>query len=436
VTGRLTITTARALDDCFLRDYPREAARELEVLPVEQGGEVLARQPLAVLVRIWEHLLPEAGERLLPELGEDRAAELLAELEPATAAKVLIRLQPGRRDAYLGRLAKATANELRRLLDYPADAAGALMDPRPAVFRGEQTADEALQALRSRRRGAVRSVFLVDESNRLRAAVDIQELALADAGRALEELARPVPVTVNALDPREVVTDTLEQHRLEELAVVDIHHRLVGVIHARALMRALQVETSADVQTMVGVSKDERALSAVGFSVRKRLPWMQINLATAFVAAAVVGLFEATIAEFTALAVLLPVVAGQSGNAGAQALAVTMRGLALREISLRQWIRVMFKELRVGFFNGIAVALTTAAAVYLWSGSVGLGMVIAIAMVISMTIACVSGALVPLALIRLGQDPAQSSSIVLTTITDVAGFMSFLGIATALAALL
>jgi magnesium transporter len=187
---------------------------------------------------------------------------------------------------------------------------------------------------------------------------------------------------------------------------------------------------------MVGVSREERALSSVGFAVRKRLPWLQINLATAFLAAAVVGLFEATIAQFTALAVLLPVVAGQSGNTGAQALAVTMRGLTLHEISLREWLRVVVKESSVGMLNGVAVAVVTMAGVYLWSGSSGLSLVIGVAMVLSMTIAGIAGAGVPLVLRALGQDPAQSSSIVLTTVTDVMGFLSFLGLASAFSAVL
>ena len=192
----------------------------------------------------------------------------------------------------------------------------------------------------------------------------------------------------------------------------------------------------ADMQTMVGASKDERALSSPLFAVRKRLPWLQINLLTAFMAAAVVGLFEGTIAKFTALAVLLPVVAGQSGNAGAQALAVTMRGLALREISIRQWARVTIKEVNVGLINGIAVAITCGLGVYIWSGSFGLVIVIAISMVMAMVAAGFAGAVVPIVLTRLGQDPAQSSSIVLTTVTDIAGFFSFLGIATLLSSML
>jgi magnesium transporter len=187
---------------------------------------------------------------------------------------------------------------------------------------------------------------------------------------------------------------------------------------------------------MVGASREERALSRVSFAVRKRLPWLEINLATAFLAAAVVGLFEATIAQFTALAVLLPVVAGQSGNTGAQALAVTMRGLALREIRVRQWPQVTRKEASVALINGIAVAVTTSAGVLLWSASIGLALVIGTSMVLSMVAAGIAGVIVPTVLTASDQDPAQSSSIILTTVTDVVGFSSFLGIATLLSSML
>jgi magnesium transporter len=232
------------------------------------------------------------------------------------------------------------------------------------------------------------------------------------------------------------VVEQMTDRRLTSLPVVDFDGRLLGVIRHDMLVRAAQQDVAADIQAMVGASREERALSRVSFAVRKRLPWLEINLATAFLAAAVVGLFEATIARFTALAVLLPVVAGQSGNTGAQALAVTMRGLALREIRVSQWPRVARKEASVALINGIAVAATTSAGVFLWSGSGGLAIVIGLSMVLSMLAAGIAGVIVPTVLTSLGQDPAQSSSIVLTTVTDVVGFSSFLGIATVLAGML
>jgi magnesium transporter len=168
----------------------------------------------------------------------------------------------------------------------------------------------------------------------------------------------------------------------------------------------------------------------VSFAVRQRLPWLEINLATAFLAAFVVGIFEGTIAQFTALAVLLPVVAGQSGNSGMQALAVTMRGLALREVRLSHWPRLILKEAGVGIVNGLAVAATTMLGVYLWSQSLGLTLVIGSAMVMAMILAGLAGASIPLIMKAFGQDPAQSSSIILTTVTDCSSFLSFLGLAT------
>jgi len=229
------------------------------------------------------------------------------------------------------------------------------------------------------------------------------------------------------------VAAVIDAQRVTSMPVVDINNRPVGLLSHGALARVAEQDVATDMQRMVGVSREERALSSVGFAVRKRLPWLQINLVTAFVAAAVVGLFEDTIAKFTALAVLLPVVAGQSGNTGAQSLAVTMRGLTLHEISMRQWLPVVIKESSVGLLNGLAVAVVTMAGVWLWSGSVGLCVVIGLAMVMSMTIAGVAGAGVPLVLRAVGQDPAQSSSIVLTTVTDVMGFFSFLGLASLMA---
>jgi magnesium transporter len=235
---------------------------------------------------------------------------------------------------------------------------------------------------------------------------------------------------VNAIAPREEVVDIIEQYQLTDLPVIDAEDRLIGAVRYRNLMAAAEDEATVAMQTMVGVSKDERALSNVSFAVRKRLPWLHINLATAFLAAAVVGLFENTIAQYTALAVLLPVVAGQSGNTGAQALAVTMRGLALREIRVRQWPRVVFKEASAGFWNGVAIAATTSLGVWIWSGSEGLAGIIGVSMILSMVIAGIFGAAIPMLLTAARQDPAQSSSIVLTTVTDVTGFFSFLGIAT------
>jgi magnesium transporter len=346
------------------------------------------------------------------------AAELLHALEPEQRQRCLELMEPAARKLAEG------------LMGYAPDTAGRLMDPRVISFRSDMTVAEALSRMKSfKRPRALRELLLVDGEGRLTGRIEIQDLVIAPPEDVLKRIAKPVPVAVLDIAPKEEVVQRIEQYRVSVLPVVNVSSRLLGVIHYSALFAALQEDASLDIQTMVGAHKDERALSKVTFAVSKRLPWLQINLATAFLAASVVGLFEDMIAKFTALAVLLPVVAGQSGNAGAQALAVTMRALALREISVRQLPLVVLKEINVGVLNGLAIAVVTALGVYLWSGSAGLVMVISIAMVISMIAAGFSGALIPIVLSRLGFDPAQASSIVLTTVTDVVGFFSFLGIA-------
>ena len=311
------------------------------------------------------------------------------------------------------------------------------MDTQVVALRGGQTVAQAIERLRRRPHNMdVTDLKIIDEGNKLVSIVDIKDLILAKPEQILASLSHGVVTAVSPMDPTEEVVDRLDRYKLEELPVIDHEGVLLGVIRHSELIEAVKESASLDIQTMVGASKDERATSSIGFAFRKRMPWLQINLVTAFMAAAVVGLFENTIAQFTALAVLLPVVAGQSGNAGAQALAVTMRGLALREIRIVQWLKVTGKEVCVGLFNGIAIAIPCGVGVYLWSGQMGLVIVIASSMMLAMVMAGFAGALVPITLEKLGQDPAAASSIIVTTVTDIAGFFFFLGIATLLSGML
>jgi magnesium transporter len=309
------------------------------------------------------------------------------------------------------------------------------MDPRFTAARTTGPVSDAVSSLKRTRGKRIHQLPVVDAAGKLVGAVQLADLALADSDAPVSDLVRKTS-SISDTASRSEIVEVLEEQKVTTLPVVDFHGKLIGIIRHDALVEAAASEASADMQTMVGVSKDEGALSPIPFSVRKRLPWLHVNLITAFLAAFVVAIFEGTIAQFTALAVLMPVAAGQSGNTGAQALAVTMRGLALREIRIRHWLRVLAKELGVGATNGIAVAAVTALSVWVWSRSTGLALVIALAMVISMVIASAAGALVPIGLTILKQDPAQASSIILTTITDIVGFVSFLGLATLLSGML
>jgi magnesium transporter len=420
----------------FLLAHPAQAADVIDGMGRAAAIDLLATHEADTMVGVWRHLSPARIDEIVAALPEKLLKQALQLLDPGVLALSLSRISAESRDRCLALLPRRAEAEVRRLIDYPPGSAGRVMDSRILSFRGEQTAAATLAQLRHSKPKAMRELFIVDSDRRLTGTVEIQDLLIAEPGDLLDEIARPPSAAVSPFDDREEVAQKLRDFHLDMMPVIDIHGRLVGAIRHEALLKTLEEAASVDIQMMVGAGREERALSEPQFAVRKRLPWLQINLATAFLAAAVVGLFESTIAQYTALAVLLPVVAGQSGNAGAQALAVTMRGLALREISTRHWFRVLFKEMRVGILNGIAIAATTALGVLVWSGNSGLALVISIAMVVSMVAAGIAGAVIPIALTRLGHDPAQSSTIVLTTVTDVVGFFSFLGIATLLSQLL
>ena len=419
----------------YLRQFPEEAARHLESARLGDVVALLETEPTPHAVAVEERLASNVAADILQAASPAFSARVLSAMDPVRAAAMVAWLDDEQRQAMLSSLDERAAGEVRTMAEYPPETAGRLMDPRVMAFRSGTTVQQALDRLRGVRRRTVADVFVTGDEGRLTGRVPLQDLAVAQPDESLEALALPA-ISVGAMGSVDEVVEQLTTYQLANLPVVDFEGRLLGVIRQDVLMKAARQEVAADIQAMVGASREERALSRVSFAVRARLPWLQINLATAFLASAVVGLFESTIAAFTALAVLLPVVAGQSGNTGAQALAVTMRGLALREIRVSQWARVVRKEAAVAFFNGWAVALTTALGVFLWSRSAGLALVIGTSMVISMLAAGLAGSAIPIVLTSVGRDPAQSSSIILTTVTDVVGFFSFLGIATMLSSML
>jgi len=430
------IATIEVLSGQFIANHPDKAARRLETLPTEEVAEILGELSISILLPVWRAIAPGRTDALLPLMSDDKAKALLEELDSDHAAALLSRLEDGEQKRYLKLIKRGVAKELKILLSYPPDTAGSMMDTRVMAFRPSMTVQESLDQLRARKQRKSHQLKLIDDSYRLVGIVDVTDLIIAESNQTLESLEKPLRTSVQTMDPREEVVAKLEEYKLEEVPVVNLQGEFVGVIRHSALLDALKEEAVDSIGSMVGVSKDERALSSSWFTVIKRQPWLQINLLTAFLAASVVGLFEGTIAKVTALAVLLPVVAGQSGNSGSQALAVTMRGLFLREISIRHWFPVMRKEVMAGLMNGVGIAITCGIGVFIWSHKIGLVLVISSSMILAMVAAGVAGALVPILLVRFGQDPAVASSIILTTVTDVAGFFSFLGIATLLMAML
>lgn len=433
----LALKSNRFMHRSFCDHYPGEASEYMEKLSIVQIREILKELPVTTAIRIWERLSPTTATQIISIMDDQSARTLLDQINPNRGASILRSLTDERREELLVLATPETRRDLERALTYPPDTAGAIMGPRLFYYTPDMTVRDTLANLRRQIRPSVRVLFLVNEERVLTAQVDIQDIALA-AGRdsRLGDLSRPVRASVDATATREEMAEIFERHRNTELPVVDIDGHLIGIVLHHTLINVAMEDTMADIQTMVGTSRDERALSRISFAVKKRQPWLQINLATAFLAASVVGLFQHTIAQVTMLAVLMPVVAGQSGNTGAQSMAVTIRGLALHEVWPRQWLKLLIKEASAGFWNSLAVAATTALGVFIWSRSPGLCLIIASSMILSMVIASVAGSMIPILLYKLGYDPATSSTIFLTTVTDVMGFFSFLGIATLLLNLL
>jgi len=428
----LSKKAARALMQGYFRLYPDEAAKRLDSLSSGEVLRFLHEEEPAVAAGLFLRLNPDTAAELAIPMEDALFQKIFSVIDPLKGSSLLARMDESAVSRRIELLPASLAREYRALMTWPADTAGSLMDPRTATFSAGDSVKDVLKRVRTIRDRRIMDVCIVDGDGRLAAVVPLQDIAVADPALPVGELVSGKPVSIQAMEPRQEVAKLLELGKLASLPVVDLDGKLLGVIRYDALVRAVEHEVSEDVMTMFGAGRDERALSKASFAVRKRLPWLHINLGTAFLAAAVVGLFEDTIARITVLAVFLPVVAGQSGNTGSQALAVTMRGLTLREILPSYWLRVARKEIAVGFINGCAIALITSLIVFVWASSAALAAVIGVSMVFSMVVAGVSGVVIPITLQKLGYDPAQSSAIVLTTVTDVVGFMSFLGLATIL----
>jgi magnesium transporter len=419
----------------YFLNFPGEAAGVLNEIPIDEILLYLEKNPAPVSAEVLVKLDSNIISGVLTDMDNDLFSVIFALIDPYQAAIILSRLEPDLKEKRLMLIPDKLSNEIKEILTYPQGSAGFLMDTRILTFYPESSVEEVLIRLRMLKDRKIFSVSVVDRENKLVGRVPVQVLAISPPDEVLSNILER-PVSIHVMSPQEEVVDLLKDGKIISLPVVDLDNHLLGVIRHDALIKATEMDATEDVQAIFGAGREERALSKVSLAIKKRLPWLEINLATAFLAASVVGIFEDTIARITVLAVFLPVVAGQSGNTGSQALAVTIRGLALREIRIGQWFKVAKKEFIVGIVNGIAVALTTSLIVYIWASSLGLALVIGISMVFSMAIAGLSGAVIPILLKAFGQDPAQSSSIVLTTVTDIVGFFSFLGLATILGTLL
>jgi magnesium transporter len=384
------------------------------------------------------------------ELGPREAAELLASQDPASAASVLADLVPTVAQPILAELSAesrrtilaAGSPEFRERLaleeKFSAGSVGRAMEPPVAVFRPEETVGQATESLRDLvKTKLITYGFITSTDGKLVGVITMRDLLFNEPAKRLEEIMlRDIFAIPADMELVEAMKLTLNRH-YPVYPVCD-GGRLVGLVRGQTLFEQQAIELSAQAGSMVGVEKEERLDTPWKRSLFFRHPWLQLNLLTAFVAAAVVGVFEHTIDKVVVLAVFLPVLAGQSGNTGCQALAVTLRAMTLGELKKGREGAMVFKEGLLGLLNGTLVGITAGLGMFVFA-SIGrnekafmLGVVVFLAMIGSCVVSGISGALVPLILKRLGADPATASSIFLTTATDVVSMGLFLSLATVL----
>lgn len=377
----------------------------------------LAEDVRADLLRLTDDAALVAAARTLDT---DDIADLIPELSDEVIAEILAALD------------KQNRQRLDAVLSYPEDTAGGLMNVDAITVRENITLEVVLRYLR--RRGALPEstdkLFVVDRHDALIGQLEIGRLLTTDPDRRVSQVMDREVIRFPALAPQQDVAKAFEDYDLISAPVVDEHNRLIGRITIDDVVDVLREEAEHSILAPAGLSEDEDIFAPPLRTSRRRSVWLAVNLVTAIIAAAVVGLFESTIEKVVALAVMMPIVAGMGGNAGTQTVTAVIRGLALGIVSESNARRLLTRELAVGALNGLVFALAVGLIAVLWHKNLMLGPVIAMAMVINLTFAALFGVLIPVAVRRLGIDPALASGVILTTVTDVVGFFSFLGLAT------
>jgi magnesium transporter len=401
-------------------------------LDVEDQAELLPRLDPEKAADIVVELDQEDQAEIAERVNDAVLADILDEMEPDDAADVIGDLPEQRKERVLAEMEEAS--DVRPLLIHPDESAGGLMTTSFLTLRPGMTAQDAINALRewSPDDEMPYYLFVVDRDRKLVGVVSLRQLLVAQANKLISQIMNHEVITVQAGADQEEVANLMKKYDFLALPVVDPQNRLVGIITVDDVVDVIEEEATEDVYRLGGVPDEERVWSPIGFSLRRRLPWLYINLGTAFLAAWVVSLFEETIAQVAILAAMQSIVAGQGGNAATQRVTIIVRSLALGEAELKDAWRVLTKEALVGLFQGLAVAVVVGAGVAIWQNSPALGFVIGAAMMGNLVVAGIAGAGVPFALKAVKIDPALASPVIVTTFTDVCGFAFSLGLATLL----
>lgn len=415
----------------FIQSDPVKAAQALETLSASDSALVIKDLPAAVAGQCLEHLSPLSAAQLLEKISTESAAAIMLRVGKYNAADIFRRFSPEFAKEVIPLLAHDFSQDIAEILAYPAESAGRMMHTDFLAFRRDIKVREVIVKLRqmARKQLATSYCYVVDDENLLLGVLNMRDLLLSAPDARVEEVMIKEVLRVSPFtDREELVTMFAKKHYLA-VPVVNEAGRIIGIVNTKNIIASTEEEATEDLQILFGASADERVYSPASFKIKKRLPWLHINLATVFLAGLVVSLFQDLIAKISVLAVFLPIVAGQGSNAGTQTLAVVLRGMIMREIEPKSAMKLVLTEVWVGLVNGLVIGLVTAVVAWLWKGNPYLGLVAGLSMVITLVISGVSGAILPLTMKRMGFDPAHSSGIVLTTITDMVGFSSFLGLA-------
>lgn len=408
--------------------HPADLADLVLALDETERSTLLAHLPNDIVGQLFE--FAEEGElkALIEGVGLAELAAVLEETPDDVAVDVIQQLTPAER---VETLAALDREELGELLEYGDESAGGIMSRGFVTLPDSVTVQQAIDYLRLLQPGADQAYYLyvVDDEERLQGVVSLRDLIVSRATTVLGEITHRDVHAVTAGTDQEEVARALQRYNLLAIPVVDEEGRLIGVTTADDLIDVLEEEATEDMYRMVGLDEDERVFSPVRQSVRRRLPWMMVNLVTAFLAAAVVGLFDSTLAKATVLAAFMPVVAGQGGNAGTQTATIAVRSLALGDLQVSDVLRACKKEILVAVANGLAVGTVAGLGSYVWEQNLALSTVLASALFLNICAATMGGVLIPLGLKSVKVDPALAANIFVTTVTDVLGFLFFLGLA-------
>lgn len=413
--------------------HPADLADHLEHLSPEKRMAALRQMAAEDAADALAELDGNIAANVLENMDAAEAAQILAEMDPDDAADVLDDLDALRRDALLEQMTQEDSDELRRLLHFDPDSAAGIMNTELILLEEGMTVDEAITHIRHEMMEEKESPYygyVVDDKDVLTGVLSLRDLMLARPGTRVGDAAagqNVVSVTWDT-DKREVA-NLLSHYNYLAMPVVDYEGHIMGVVTYDDIMDIIHEEASADMLGMVGADPEETCDTPWHISVARRLPWLLVNLLNSALSASVVYMFEGTIAQMAILAVLMPMVANQAGNTGQQALAVMIRQISRDRFDQRKaWLAVL-REGKIGLATGVVMALVSFLGVWWFTGNRMIGIVMGGAILCDMLLGAIAGGSIPLVFRWLGRDPAQASSIFLTTITDGAGFFIFLGLA-------